>query len=292
MGFQIQFLNMFNTRRIKLGNFVFLTILSVGLIFGIAYAYQYTITVLAPTDGEVWIRDTMVRIDWVTESDNPSFNSYTFDVFLDKYPEATGGNCVTNSPCYKLGDSYETSTRTSELPKAGAPPIQWLVGRDNNGREIPDGQYTVRIYSSSATGPGGQRDPNDSGPVQGISGVITIVTGNESSPTPPLPTESVPIESTPPSQSTQKNSGLETGFLVFIIIGGVIIFSTISYLLRGLLRPRIAINLGTPPISQTPPNQDLLNYISQSRRQGISDDQIRKNLLSSGWPEEEIKKIL
>ncbi|MDP3792659.1 MAG: hypothetical protein Q8Q89_02915 [bacterium] len=38
------------------------------------------------------------------------------------------------------------------------------------------------------------------------------------------------------------------------------------------------------------PNQDLQNYISQSRQAGKTDDQIRQELLGAGWPVQDIEE--
>ncbi len=40
------------------------------------------------------------------------------------------------------------------------------------------------------------------------------------------------------------------------------------------------------------PTPDLQNYITQSRRQGMTDDQIRQNLVGQGWPENDIMSVL
>ncbi|MGD0976762.1 MAG: hypothetical protein ABR875_00485 [Minisyncoccia bacterium] len=39
-------------------------------------------------------------------------------------------------------------------------------------------------------------------------------------------------------------------------------------------------------------NQQILDYVAQSRRSGINDGQIRQALLNSGWPESEISEAL
>jgi hypothetical protein len=40
------------------------------------------------------------------------------------------------------------------------------------------------------------------------------------------------------------------------------------------------------------PNQQILDYVAQSRRSGINDEQIKQSLLNSGWPENEISEAL
>lgn len=40
------------------------------------------------------------------------------------------------------------------------------------------------------------------------------------------------------------------------------------------------------------PNQQLINYVVESRKQGMNDGQIKNNLLSSGWPENDINEAL
>lgn len=40
------------------------------------------------------------------------------------------------------------------------------------------------------------------------------------------------------------------------------------------------------------PNPDLQNYIAQSRQQGLTDDQIRQNLVGQGWKEVDIDHAL
>lgn len=37
------------------------------------------------------------------------------------------------------------------------------------------------------------------------------------------------------------------------------------------------------------PNEQINNYIQQSRQQGMPDEQIRQNLLKAGWKEEQIR---
>ncbi len=39
-------------------------------------------------------------------------------------------------------------------------------------------------------------------------------------------------------------------------------------------------------------NKDLQDYVIQNRRQGMSNEQIKENLLSAGWPEAEINQAL
>lgn len=40
------------------------------------------------------------------------------------------------------------------------------------------------------------------------------------------------------------------------------------------------------------PNQELIDYIKQSKQKGFSDEEIRKTLLDAGWEEEDIEKGL
>ncbi len=39
-------------------------------------------------------------------------------------------------------------------------------------------------------------------------------------------------------------------------------------------------------------NQQLVEYIKQSRQQGLNDNQIRQSLLSAGWAEHDIQAAL
>lgn len=40
------------------------------------------------------------------------------------------------------------------------------------------------------------------------------------------------------------------------------------------------------------PNQDLINYINQARAEGVSDQQIKEDLLKAGWVLTDINEVL
>ncbi len=40
------------------------------------------------------------------------------------------------------------------------------------------------------------------------------------------------------------------------------------------------------------PTQEITNYINEARKSGLSDQEIRNNLLRTGWPEKEVDDSL
>ncbi len=145
----------------KINKFALFVIFSFLLSFSAVLAsYTYKITVLAPTDGEVLTRGTKTDIDWTVQSDNSVFDIYFLDIYLDR----ADGSCISGLPCpIKLG-----SERSIDAP------FIWQVGYDSNSRTIPDGQYKVRVYSETASGPVYSGGPGTGKPVQGVSGIVTI----------------------------------------------------------------------------------------------------------------------
>lgn len=142
-----------------------LAVIGILSIAGVAYAYTYTIKVIEPINGQVLTRGTYTNINWTIQSDNVAFNGYGLDIFLEKYP---GGGCVTGLPCPMTLSKSPVITREA--------PYRWLVGEESTGAKIPDGQYTIRIYSRDASAPVtyGGKGPGTGKPVEGVSGVFTI----------------------------------------------------------------------------------------------------------------------
>jgi len=48
----------------------------------------------------------------------------------------------------------------------------------------------------------------------------------------------------------------------------------------------------TAPVQTAPPASQLENYVRDARARGMSNDEIRQQLLSAGWPNDEVNKIL
>jgi len=48
----------------------------------------------------------------------------------------------------------------------------------------------------------------------------------------------------------------------------------------------------TAPVQTAPPVKQLENYVREARARGMSNDQIRQELLNSGWSNEDVVKIL
>ena len=189
--------------------FVLGSVLSLGvlLIANIALAYTYTITVMSPTSGQILIRGTSTKINWTVQSDNVSFSGYGMDIFLDKYQ----GGCVAGLDCpIRIASSVDTNSA----------PYTWSVGKDSDGRTIPDGQYMVRVYSADASAPitYNGAGPGTGKPVQGSSGVFTISTpvpppAPSPAPTPSTTTPTTPTQpaATPP---TSTNTSTQTPVMV------------------------------------------------------------------------------
>ncbi len=75
-----------------------------------------------------------------------------------------------------------------------------------------------------------------------------------------------------------------------ITVGAIIAFFVIWKNKRkasGVLAPAMAPAQATPPV-----NQQLESYVREARSRGMSNDQIRQELMTSGWANEEINRVL
>ncbi len=129
----------------------FIIVLVVGiLVAGASLAATGSFTLLSPAGGEQWVIGTTHTIDFQENQGSLMLNSTdTIGIYLEGVPT----KCVSGLPCpIKLGSILYH------------PPFTWTVGKDANGRNIPAGQYVIRIvYPSDET------DPSQAGGIYGTS---------------------------------------------------------------------------------------------------------------------------
>jgi len=74
-----------------------------------------------------------------------------------------------------------------------------------------------------------------------------------------------------------------------ITVGAIIVFFV---MLKNKKRASGVMATATTPVQTAPPVNQLENYVREARARGISNDQIRQELLNSGWSNDDITRVL